>query len=160
MIHDPTFWVLVSFLIFIGLIGKKAWGALCEALDSRSEKIKTDLDEAEKLREEAQDLLAQYQRKQRDAARETEDIISKARNEAEKYAEQAKDNLEKALTRREQLAVERITYAEKAAIDDVRRLAVDVAVEATRKILSDEIKGDRADKLIDHSINELPNKLH
>ncbi len=160
MIHEPTFWVLVAFLIFIGLIGKKVWVAACTALDSRSEKIKADLDEAEKLREEAQDLLAQYQRKQRDATRETEELVTKARAEAEKYAEQAKENLTKALARREQLALDRIAYAEKNAIEDVRRLAVDVAIEATRKILSDEMKGARADKLIDNSINELPNKLH
>ena len=160
MIHEPTFWVLVSFLIFIGLIGKKVWVAACAALDSRSEKIKADLDEAEKLREEAQDLLAQYQRKQRNAARETEELISKARDEAEKYAELAKENLTKALARREQLAVDRIAYAEKAATDDVRRIAVEVAIEATRKILSDEIKGERADKLINNSITELPTKLH
>ena len=160
MLNDPTFWVLVAFVMFIGLIGKKVWIAAGTSLDARAEKIKADLDEAEKLREEAQDLLAQYQRKQRDAAKEAGDVVEKARTEAEKYGLVAKENLEKALARREQLAIDRIAHAEKAAIEDIRRLAAEVAIEATRKLLADEMKGEIADKLIEQSISELPDKLH
>ncbi|MEX2449680.1 MAG: F0F1 ATP synthase subunit B [Rhodospirillales bacterium] len=160
MLNDPTFWVLVAFVIFFGLIGKKVWTAAGSALDARAGKIKADLDEAEKIREEAQDLLAQYQRKQRDAAKETEQIVDKARAEAERYGKQAQENLEKALARREQLATDRIAYAEKAAIDDIRRMAADIAIEATRHLLAEEIKGARADKLIDGAIKDLPGKLH
>ncbi|MEQ8193903.1 MAG: F0F1 ATP synthase subunit B, partial [Rhodospirillales bacterium] len=129
MLHDPTFWVLVAFAIFFGLIGKKVWGAAVAALDARAEKIKADLDEAEKIREEAQDLLAQYQRKQRDAAKETEQIVDRARAEAERYGKLARENLEKALARREQLAADRIAFAEKAATDDIRRMAAEIAIE-------------------------------
>ncbi|MEL0107153.1 MAG: F0F1 ATP synthase subunit B [Rhodospirillaceae bacterium] len=160
MFQDPTFWVLVSFVIFIALIGKKIWTMITDALDARADSIKAELDEAEKLREEAQDLLAKYQRLQRDAAREAEDIIERARTEAENYAATAKENLDKALARREKLAVDRIAHAEKAATDDVRRIAAEVAVEAARKLLSEEMKGERADKLIDGAIQDLPSKLH
>jgi F-type H+-transporting ATPase subunit b len=160
MLNDPTFWVLVAFVIFFGLIGKKVWTAATGALDARAGKIKADLDEAEKIREEAQDLLAQYQRKQRDAAKETEQIVDRARAEAERYGKQAQENLEKALARREQLATDRIAYAEKAAIDDIRRMAADIAIKATRRLLAEEIKGARADKLIDGAIKDLPGKLH
>ena len=160
MIHDPTFWVLISFLIFVGLISKKLWIAMGSALDARAEGIKTELDEAEKLREEAQDLLAQHQRKQRDAVKKTDDIIERARVEAENYAARAKENLDTAMARREQLAINRISHAETAATDDIRRMAADVAIEATRTLLSDEMKGERADKLIDGAIKDLPSKLH
>ena len=158
--EEPTFWVLISFLIFIGLIGKKLWLAMGSALDARAEGIKVELDEAEKLREEAQDLLAQYQRKQRDAVKEADEIIERARTEAENYAARAKENLDTALARREQLAIDRISHAEKTATDDVRRMAAEVAIEATRTLLSDEMKGERADKLIDGAIQDLPTKIH
>ena len=158
--EEPTFWVLISFLIFIGLIGKKLWLAMGSALDARAEGIKAELDEAEKLREEAQDLLAQYQRKQRDAVKEADEIIERARTEAENYAARAKENLDTALARREQLAIDPISHAEKTATDDVRRMAAEVAIEATRTLLSDEMKGERADKLIDGAIQDLPTKIH
>lgn len=160
MFQDPTFWVLVSFVIFVALLGKTLWTMITKALDERAETIKSELDEAEKLREEAQDLLAKYQRLQRDAVKEAENIVERARTEAEQYAEQAKANLDTALARREKLAVERIEHAEKAATDDVRRIAAEVAVEATRNLLAEEMKGERADKLIDGAIEDLPNKLH
>lgn len=84
MFHDPTFWTAVAVVLFVALIAKPVGKMASKALDERADKIKAELDEAEKLRNEAQDLLAQYQRKQRDAASEAESIIQHAKEEAER----------------------------------------------------------------------------
>lgn len=158
--HDPTFWVLVAFVIFVAAFGRMIARAISGGLDTRADKIRADLDEAEKLREEAQDLLASYQRKQRDAAKEAEEIIAHAREESERIAAHGKERIEASLARREQLALERIGRAEAQALADVRSHTIDVAIEATRAYLADRTKGAQAEKLIDSAIKELPKKLH
>lgn len=160
MLHDPTFWVAVAFVIFIALVAKPIAKALPKALDSRAEKIRADLEEAERLKTEAQDLLAQYQRKQRDAQREAEEIVAHARQEADRLAEEARVKMEQRLARREQLTIERILRAEAQALADVRARAVDIAVDATRRVLADALPAAKADSLIDSAIKDLPGKLH
>ena len=130
------------------------------ALDDRAEKIRNRIDEASRLAEEAQAMLATYERKQRDAAEEAEAILAGARREAERLAADAKEDLERALKRREAQAMERIAQAEKAAIAEVRARAVDVAIEATRRLLAERLTPKQADALIDAAIAELPKKLH
>lgn len=160
MFQDPTFWTAVAFVVFIALIVKPLIKAVPKALDARADKIRGDLDEAERLKTEAQDLLAQYQRKQRDAAREAEEIVAHARREADRLAEDAHAKLEQRLERREKLALERIERAEAQALADVRARAVDVAIEATRRVLAESLPAQKADALVDAAIAELPGKLH
>jgi len=160
MVNDPTFWVLVAFVIFVAAFGRMIWRGIAGGLDKRADKIRADLDEAERLHEEAQDLLAQYQRKQRDAAKEAEAIVAHARDESERIAAQGKERIEAALARREQLALDRIGRAEAQALADVRAHAIDVAIEATRAYLAERLKGAHADKLLESAIKELPRKLN
>ena len=157
---SPEFWVLVAFVLLIALAGRKVVRTITTGLDSRAETIRTRVEEAEKLRDEAQELLASYQRKQHDATKEAKEIVERAREEAARLAERAADDLERSLKRREQLAMDRIAQAETSAVDQVRSLAVDVALEATRRVLTDNLPEDKADGLVDAAIKDLPEKLH
>jgi F-type H+-transporting ATPase subunit b len=160
LLHDPEFWVLVSFVIvLIGLL-RKAGPLITKSLDDRAAKIKAELEEAQKLREEAQRMLAEYQRKQRDALKEAEEIVARARHEAERAAEQAARDLDAALERRKRLALEKIALAESKATAEVRNTAVDVAIAAVREILGKALDAPRKDRLIDDAIAELPQRLH
>ncbi len=159
-LQDPTFWVLVAFVLFIGAAGRPIAKAITAGLDKRADKIRADMEEAEKLREEAQDLLASYQRKQRDAEEEAKAIVAHAREESERLVVQGRERLEAALERREKLAMDRIEQAEAQAIDTVRAKTVDVALSATRDFLANKFTGKEADALVEAAIKELPEKLH
>ncbi|MCW2245393.1 F-type H+-transporting ATPase subunit b [Azospirillum fermentarium] len=156
----PEFWVALAFVIFAVLVWKKAKAAIVGALDARAEKIRAELDEAQRLREDAQAALAAYQRRQRDALKEAEAIIAHAREEAARIRAQAAADLESSLKRRETQAVDRIAQAEAAAVNEVRHLTVDLAIQAGRKLLSEGITAKQGDALIDQSIAELPKHLH
>lgn len=159
-INDPELWVAVAFVIVVaGLVWKGA-PMVTRGLDDRAARIKNELDEAQKLREEAQRVLAEYQRKQRDALKEAEEIVAHSRAEAERTAQQAARDLEAALQRRQQLALEKIALAESKATAEVRNTAVDVAVAAARQILAQNLDAERKGKLIDDAIAELPQRLH
>ena len=88
-LQTPEFWVAVGFLVLMALIAKPAWKAMSAGLDARAEKIKAGLDEAASLREEVQSLLADYQRRQRDATREVDEMLANAQAEAERTAQEA-----------------------------------------------------------------------
>ena len=160
LLHDPEFWVLVSFVIVLAGLFRKAGPLITKALDDRATKIKGELEEAQKLRDEAQRMLAEYQRKQRDALKEAEEIVARARAEAERAAEQAARDLDAALERRKRLALEKIALAESKATAEVRNTAVDVAIAAVREILAKALDAPRKGKLIDEAIAELPQRLH
>lgn len=153
------FWVAIAFIIFVALTARTIFRVVTVALDDRAERIKDQIDQATRLAEEAQALLADYEKKQRDAAAEADRMINDARREADRLSEQASEDLERALKRREQLAVERIAQAEAAAVAEVRARAVDVAMEATREVLAAAATGNKADALIDDAIKDLPAKL-
>ncbi len=159
-IGDPTFWVAVAFLIFVVLVVWKARKAITSGLDARGAKIETEIEEANRLREEAQHLLADYKRKQRDAVAEAEAMLKAAEEEAGRVRTRAEADLEASLKRREQQAMDRIAQAEANAQAQVRNLAADLAIAATRKILTEKMDGATANKLVDDTIKELPNKLH
>ena len=159
-LQDPAFWAAVAFVIFIAATAKPISRHLTAWLDKRADKIRSDLEEAEKLREEAQDLLASYQRKQRDALAEAEAIIAHAGEEAERLAVQERDKLEAALERRQKQAIDRIAQAEAQALDLVRAKTVDVALDATRDYLAKELKDNQSDALTDAAIKDLPGNLH
>jgi F-type H+-transporting ATPase subunit b len=160
LLHDPEFWVLVSFVIVLAGLFRKAGPLITKALDNRATKIRSELEEAQKLREEAQRMLAEYQRKQRDALKEAEEIVARARAEAERAAEQAARDLDAALERRKRLALDKIALAESKATAEVRNTAVDVAIAAVRDILAKALDAPRKGKLIDDAIAELPQRLH
>ena len=161
MVQDPTFWVATAFVGFIiVLIYLKVPGSVGAQLDKRADKIKADLDEAEALYKEAQDLLALYQKKQRDAAKEAETIAGNAKIEAARMLEEGRVRLSETLLRREQLAKDRITQAEAQAIDEVRIKTVDIAMDATREILAKGLAAAKSDSMIEAAIKELPSKLH
>jgi F-type H+-transporting ATPase subunit b len=157
---DPHTWVYLGFIIFLVLVGPKLWKALTQMLDRRSLKIKSDLDEAQKLKDEAQALLAEYQRKQRDAMREAEEIISNAKSLAQRQIKDAGKKLEENLARREKASLEKIAQAEAAALAEVRREAVDVATAAAAQVIRGQIDGVKGGALIDQAIAEVEKKLH
>jgi F-type H+-transporting ATPase subunit b len=164
MLHEIVsgheFWVAIAFIIAVAALVYKAAPAITTALDARAAKIKTELDEAQRLREDAQRTLADYQRKQRDALKEAEQIVAQGRAEAERAAEQAARDLAAALERRQRLAMEKIALAESRATAEVRNAAVDVAIAAVRRILAETLDAERKRKLIDDAIAELPQRLH
>jgi F-type H+-transporting ATPase subunit b len=160
ILHSPEFWVAVAFVIFVAVAFKKVRDGLNSALDGRSARIKAQLDEAQSLREDAQALLAEYQRKQRGAGDEAKAFVEHAKLEAARSREQAQEDLEKAIQRREQQALEKIEQAEAAALKEVRDQAVDLAIAATAQLLSESAAAEKGEALVDDAIAELPEKLH
>ena len=161
ILADSHFWVAVAFVIFIGvLIRFGVHRLIIDALDSRAARIRTELDEARRVREEAQALLAEYQRKRGEADREAEAIVSAARSEAERLAAEAKTKVEEFVARRTQLAETKIAQAEAQALADVRSAAADAAVAAAEKILSETAKGKVGEDLIAQGIRDLKAKLN
>jgi F-type H+-transporting ATPase subunit b len=161
MLATPELWVLVSFVLFLALlVYYKIPDRLVKALDDRADRIRAELDEARRLREEAQAILADYQRKQRDAEKEAEDIIALARREAEVFAGESRKGLTESLERRLRLAEEKIARAEEQAIKDIRSKAVDVAVAAAEQLIARELKGKSAESLVDKSIRDVSTKLN
>jgi len=158
--RDAEFWVLVAFVIAIAFLVYKAGGIITGALDQRAVKIKGELDEARRLREEAQAALAEYQRKQRDALNEAAGIIAHAKAEAERIAAQGARDIEAAIERRRRLAVEKIALAEAKALGELRSAAVDLAVAALRRALAQDLDAQRRTALIDEAIANLPPTLH
>ena len=160
-LHTPEFWVAVAFVLFIAvLIYVGAFKKVTEVLDQRSARIKAELDEARRLRDEAQKLLGEYQRRQREAEREAEAIVAEANAEAERVAAEARAKTEDFIARRTKLAESKIGQAEAQAIADVRAAAADAAVAAAESILRDSAKGKLADDLIARGIAEMKAKLN
>lgn len=157
---SPETWVALAFIVFVVLVWKPTQKAILSVLDDRSARIRKELNEAEKLREQAQALLAQYETKYRDAMKEAETILAHARDEAQRLSQQAARDLETSLKRREELALQRIAQTEQQAAAEVRGAAVDVAVAAAERLLREKLDGAKADALIDQAIKELPAKLH
>ena len=153
------FWVFAAFVIFIVAAGPALWRKITAMLDERAQSIRDRIEEATKLRDEAQALLSDYERKHRDAVAEAGAIIGRARDEAERLATKAAEDLERSLKRRERLAHDRIGHAEAKALAEVKDRAIDVAIEASRRILAEQVTGAKADAFVDAAIKELPKKL-
>jgi F-type H+-transporting ATPase subunit b len=158
--HDPEFWVLVAFVIVVVVGFIKLGPGIGKALDDRAERIKSELDEARRLREDAQKTLAEYQRKQRDALKEAEAIIAHAKAEAERIGRQAAQDLEAGVERRTRQAEEKIAQEEAKALADVRNTAVDIAIAAAREIIAEALDAKAGGVLIDQAIAALPQRLH
>jgi F-type H+-transporting ATPase subunit b len=157
---DPPFVVGAAFVIVVAWLAKPIMRSVSAFLDARADKIRAQIEEARKLREEAQALLADYQRKQRDALSEAESIVAQAKEEAIRLRTQAKTDLEQSIERRKTQALDRIAQSEAQAIASVRNTAVDVAMAAAEKLITDEMIGDRQSALIDQSIKDLAGHLN
>jgi F-type H+-transporting ATPase subunit b len=158
---DAPFWALVALIIFFGVvIYLKVPGTLTSALDKRAQGIRDELDQARRLREEAQALLAEYQRKAREAEGEAEEIIDQARREAEALSAEAKKRTEEYVAGRTRLAEQKISQAEAQALQEVRALSADVAVAAAEKILAAKVKGATGAELVEKAIGEVRSKLN
>ena len=160
LFEEAEFWVLVAFLIAIGFLVYKVKGTVTGSLDARAAKIKAEIDEAQKLRDEAQARLGEFQLKQRDALKEAEGIIAQAKAEAERLAAQGIKDLEAAVERRRRMAAEKIALEEQKAMADLKNAAVDVAVAALRRVLAEDLDAARRSALIDQAIEALPPTLH
>ena len=159
-LRDPEIWVAAAFVIFVALTAKPIGRAIAKGLDGRAAKIKGQLDEARALRDEAERLLAEHQRKQIAAVKEVEAIVVRAREQAEHVRRESAANLEAAFARREKMALDKIAQAEVQAVTDVRNQAVDIAIAAAAKLLKESIDSGKGDELIDSAIKELDRKLH
>ena len=159
MISDPTFWVAIGFVLFIVIAGRPIMAKITSALDNRADEIRAKIEEAKSLREEAQTLLASYQRMQRDAAAEAAEIISNAQEEAQRMQTAADENLTQTLKRREEAALEKIAAAEARALQDVRDRAVDIAISATEKVVSGAMTDNVQQSITRAAIDDLPSRL-
>ena len=161
MLATPEFWVLVSFVLFIGLLLYLGIpGKVAAMLDERAARIASELEQARKLREEAQGLLADYERKRRDAEKEAKAIVAQAREEAEAFAVETRHKLTETIERRGRMAEEKIAQAEAQAVKEVRAAAAELAIAAATRIIADEVKGSKADQLVEASIENLKDRLH
>jgi F-type H+-transporting ATPase subunit b len=157
--QQPETWLLVAFAIFVGLMARPMWSKITGGLDDRAMRIRAQLDEARQLREDAQAALANYQRKQRDAVKEAEEILHHAGVEAARLTAEAQAALEVTLNRREALARERIAQAEARAVEQVKDEAIEVALAATKALIEQNMDAAKAEKLLDAAVKELPSKL-
>lgn len=157
---QPEFWVAVGFFIVVGFAIRPLGRAIIKGLDDRSAQIRERIEESIRLREEAQEMLASYERKQRDALKEAEEIIARAQADARALTEKAAKDLEVSLERRKRQAMERIAMAESQALQEVRNMAVDVAVKAAEQMIVRSMTPERAQFLIDDTISEVSKKLH
>ena len=161
MLHSAEFWVYLSFFVFLGvLIYFKVPGMIAGMLDKRADAIREELDEARRLREEAQSVLAEYERKQRDAEQEAAEIIALAKKEAKALAAETRERLKETLERRTKIAEEKIARAEEQASNEVRSMAVDVAIDVARNIIDKKMTPAASTKLIDKNIDELKTRLN
>ncbi|MDH7793441.1 F0F1 ATP synthase subunit B [Ochrobactrum sp. AN78] len=158
---DSTFWAFIALLLFIALIVYlKVPGMIGRSLDERAENIKKELEEARTLREEAQQLLAEYHRKRREAEKEAGDIVAAAEREAKALLEDAKRSTEEFVVRRNKLAEQKIATAETDAINAVRASAVDLAIAAAGKIVADKVDTKVAGTLFKDALGQVKTNLN
>ncbi len=161
LIYEPETWVAIAFVIFVGVLIRFGLPArLVSALDDRSARIKAELDEALKLRKEAEAILVEYRRKQDEAEKAAESIVLNARAEAERLAAEAKAKVEEFIARRTRMAESKIAQAEAQALADVRAAAAETAIAAAEKMLVNMMHGAAAEALIAQGISDLKAKLN
>jgi len=156
---EPEVWVLLAVVLFVTGVWKPARTVILGGLDARAVRIRDELETARRLRDEAQEALAGYQKQQGEAAAQADAILTHARAEAERIAAQAARNLEETLERRRRLAEERIAQEEAKALAEIRAVTVDVAISAARQVIIAELDEQRGAALIDAAIAALPQQL-
>jgi F-type H+-transporting ATPase subunit b len=157
---DATFYALVGLILFLALVVYlKVPGVVGKSLDARADRIRDELEEARRLREEAQSLLAEYQRKRKEAEKEATEIVAIAQREAHGMLEEAKKKTEEYVARRNKLAEQKIAQAEVEAVNEVRASAVDIAVAAASRILADKVDARTSADLFKSSMTEVKSRL-
>ena len=160
LFQDPEFWVALVFISVVAIFYRPVMKAVGANLDGRAAKIRAQIEEARKLREEAQALLSEYQRKQREAMAEAEKIIAGARTAAAQLKVEAEKDLEFALERRKQQALERIAQSEAQAIAQVRNTAIDVAMAAAEALIREGLDPAKKQALADKAIAEVAGRMN
>lgn len=156
---EPRNWVAAAFIVFFVLFGRKLWGVIAGMLDDRAAKIRAELDEAARLRAEAEAMLKDARQRREAAMAEAQQMLDGAKAEAARLAQAAAAEAEAAAKRREQMAMDRIAAAEKAAVDEVRLTAAEVATVAARQLIAEGLSAEADGRLMDHAIAELPGAL-
>lgn len=159
-LEDPTAWVLVAFVLFFVMFGRKMFKAAGGALDSRSDKIRHDLEEARRLREEAETVLATYRKKYNESMQEAEEILARARNDANRMVENAEKELKVMLESRTRMARDKIAQAEKQAVQEVRDHVIDITVSAAKTLIIENLQHVSADELVKQAIADIERKVH
>jgi F-type H+-transporting ATPase subunit b len=156
---DPRNWVGIAFVLFFVIFGRRLWAALAQMLDDRASKVRTELEEAARLRQEAEAMLRDAEARRAEALRDAQALIAGARTEADRVASAAAAEAEASARRREQMAMDRIAAAEKSAVDEVRLTAAEIATAAARQVIAEGLSADADSRLIDHAITQLPSAL-
>lgn len=158
---EAEMWVGVGLLIFLGIVifVAKAPKAIAAALDAKSAAVKADLDEAARIRAEAQRLLEELRRERAEAEAQAKDMLAAAQDEARRYEADAKAKLAESLARRQELAARKIASAEAQAAAEVKAAAVDLAAQAAETVLASRLAGAKTDPLVDRAIDQLAAKL-
>ena len=158
---DASFWATVALILFIGLLIKLGvHSKIASALDNRAKSIEDELAEARRLREEAQALLADYQRKREAAEKEAEEIVASAKADAQRVAEETRVAMKDAVERRTKMAEEKIARAEAEALKEVRTAATAAASMAAEQVLAERVQGEKASELLDSAIQDIASKLN
>lgn len=159
ILQDTSIWVLASFIVFCFIMWKYAKDKFLALLDDRINEIKKEIETAESLRIEAQELLAQYQRKQRDSKKEADQIIATAKQHAKQIKKNAEAELEEMAKRRETLHKERLSRMEENAIQQIQAYAADLALQATQEIITNQLDKKSNVKIVDESIKNVSKQL-
>ena len=156
---NPEFWILVAFVVFFVLFGRRMWAVIAGALDGRASVIRAELDEAARLRAEAEKMLHDAQAAREAALAEARDVRARSHEEAARVTREAEAEAHASVKRREQMALDRIAAAEKAVVLEVRQLAADLAVQAAREVIAATLSADQGAVLVDEAIAGLPRAL-
>ncbi|MDT7951525.1 MAG: F0F1 ATP synthase subunit B [Acetobacteraceae bacterium] len=156
---NPRTWIGLAFFIFYAIFGRKIWAAITGLLDSRAAKIRAELDEASRLRTEAEAMLRDAQSQREQASKDVQAMLDNARIEAANVAEAARKEAADAAKRRERMAMDRIGAAEKAAIGEVRQAAADIAARAAEQVIRDGFDAEQDSEIINRAISGLPAAL-
>ncbi|TMJ51680.1 MAG: ATP F0F1 synthase subunit B [Alphaproteobacteria bacterium] len=161
MFAEPEFWVAVAFLILLGVFAYLGvHRTVLTTLDHRRDRIRAELDDARRLKDEAAKVLEQYKARRASAEREAEEIITGAKADAERIASEARAKMEDFVVRRTKTAESKIALAEAQALADVRAAAAEAAIAAASTILSQSVKGEVADDLLSKGIQDVREKLN
>jgi len=156
---EPRTWVVIAFILFFLIFGKYLWRAIAGMLDGHAASVRAELEEASRLRREAETILADAKQRREAALRDAQALVDGARAEAERVATAAEAEARAAASRREQMAIDRIAAAEKAAVQEVRVAAADVATDAARSMIAEGLSSDADGRLIERAITQLPAAL-
>lgn len=161
MFFTPEFWVLVSFVIFMVIAGYAgAFSKIIDALDARGRRVRAELDEARRLREEAAAVLADYKKKAQEAEAQADAMVAAAREEAERVAKDAHDRITDFVARRTAAAEQKIAQAEQSAAQAVRNAAAEAAVKVSEAVLREQVRGPLGQDLLTKGLGEVKSKLH